>query len=180
VAASTAHSGLVDAVAHRFAIGGAVGVDDEETAVRRPLRIAIPDILPHSRETVNAAGGALALADWSVIEVGDPDLGRAVSGVTLALVGPYPGNVGQALALGALLVLAVVRDEHDAAAVGGEGDPTVEAVVEDPAIGLVRAGQGDGAAAGAAGAGDEPDIGGGVRPGRGRRRLFPALRPRPC
>jgi hypothetical protein len=158
------------AVPNRLAVGRPVGVNDEQPAVRGPLGIAIPAVV--AGEALDAGRGEPAEGR---VEFGDPDLGRPVAGVALSLVGADALDVGVALCIRAR-VPAVVGDEGETAAVRRERKTPVEAVVEDPAIRLVGAGQGDGRAAVG---GDQPDVGGGVGLRRGRRRLLPALGSRP-
>ena len=67
------------------------------------------------------------------------------------------------------------RRRRRAAAVGREGEAAIEAVVEHPAVGLVRPGQRDGRAARR---GDEPESVAGSDSGGHGRRLLPALGPR--
>src|SRR5262249_47860993 len=156
---------LVDAEPGRLAVVGAVGVNNEVLAVGRPLRVAVPDVVVG--QAFDVIGGGLA---GGGVQVCDPDLGGAGTGIAFAL-GPTDGLDPGLDLLRAARVLAVVGDEGEPLAVGGEGDAAVEAVVEDPAVRLVRTREGNGSAAIR---GDEPDVGGGVRLRRGGRRLFSA------
>src|SRR6185369_6930750 len=80
------------------------------------------------------------------VELGDPDLRRAVAGVALALVGANDDDVVLELRFRARIA-AVVGDKDEPFAIGREGEVAVEVVVIDAAMRLIGAAERNGGTA---------------------------------
>jgi len=152
-----------DAVAPDFLLGGAVGVTT--SVARRGDHCGSP----YQKASLSAGGCGSPPSGPDAPPGGDPDMGRAVTGVALALVGRTT-RTSRSISSGVRGSLPSSATEDERLAVGERPRGAVETVVEDAAIGLVRAGQGIAAPpwSGSSQTCGRVDCGG------GRRRLLPA------